>query len=97
MVTPADQRPRIEYPCRWEFKVIGLDERVLRRETEEALLSVLGSPAGTEARDYDLSISRTSRGGKYVSLSLALRVEDEAERDAIFTALNECPNIVMVI
>jgi len=48
-------------------------------------------------REFELGMSRTSKGGKYISLSLNLTVKDEAERDAIFKALTNRPEIVMVI
>ena len=51
----------------------------------------------TGDREFELGQSRTSKGGKYVSLSLNLTVQDEAERDAIFAALTSRPEILMVI
>lgn len=83
---PPD-RPNIEYPCPWGYRLIGPDERAIR----VAVVDVLG------AREYDLSVSRTSSGGRYVSLSLRLRVADEADRDAIYEALRAHPATLHVL
>jgi putative lipoic acid-binding regulatory protein len=95
MTETNNQRPVVEYPCPWGYKVIGPEEKSLREAVKECLDTCLNSNTGD--RDYELGLSRSSKGGKYVSLSLNLTVQDEAERDAIFTALKNRPEIVMVI
>lgn len=80
-------RPEIEYPCPWGYRLIGTDEREIRI----AVVDVLG------AREYDLTVSRTSSGGRYVSLSLRLHVADEADRDAIYEALRIHPATTTVL
>ena len=90
-----NQKPVVEYPCPWGYKVIGLDEDSMRGAVKQCLDTCLNQNSGD--REFELGQSRTSKGGKYVSLSLNLRVQDEAERDAIFTALTSRPEIMMVI
>jgi putative lipoic acid-binding regulatory protein len=51
----------------------------------------------TGDREFEIGLSRSSKGGKYVSLSLNLTVEDEAERDGVFAALKSRPEILMVL
>ena len=64
------EKPTINYPCSWTYKVIGSDEAHLRR----AIKTLLG--------DTDLIItpSHTSSGGKYCSLNVELVVEDDETR-----------------
>jgi len=89
------QRPEITYPTAWSFKVIGSDEQDLRRAVKITLAVCLDQNSGD--RTYELALSRTSTKGSYVSLNLSLTVLSEAERDAVFTGLADCPEIRMVI
>lgn len=91
----SSQRPEITYPTPWSFKVIGSDEQDLRRAVKITLAVCLDQNSGD--RDYELGLSRTSTRGGYVSLGLTLTVLSEAERDAVFTGLADCPEIRMVI
>ena len=89
------QKPVVEYPCPWGYKVIGPEEESMRAAVKECLDTCLNSNTGD--REFELGHSRSSKGGKYVSLSLNLTVQDEAEREAIFEALTSRPDILMVI
>ncbi len=79
--------PRITYPCRWSFTLIGTDEADMRAAAAACL-----SPTA-----YHLTPSRKSRGGKYTSLHLDATVASEAERNRLFTALKAAPAIKMVL
>jgi len=89
------QRPAIEYPCPWSFKVIGMDEEEVRRAVKIMLTVCLDQDSGD--RPYELGLSRNSGGGKYVSLNLTVTVNNQAERNALFAGLADCPEIRMVI
>lgn len=88
-------KPVVEYPCLWGYKVIGPDEESMRTAVKLCLDSCLNDNSGD--REFELGQSRTSKGGKYISLSLNLTVNDEKERDAIFQALTNRSEILMVI
>ncbi len=64
------EKPSIDYPCSWLYKVIGLDEEALRRAIE----IVIGD------KDVLITRSNTSSGGKYCSLNVEFVVEDEETR-----------------
>jgi putative lipoic acid-binding regulatory protein len=81
------QQPLIEYPCQWEYKIIGLDAVLMR----SAVAAVLESLA------YTIEPSHQSSGGKYVSLTVQLTVTDEAFRHRIFEELKSQPAIRMVL
>ena len=81
------QKPNIQYPCNWSYRIIGKEESLLR----EAAFSVAGD------RTYTLKKSNTSSGGKYVSLHLTVTVSDENERLRIFGELKQCPSVKMVL
>ena len=80
-------RPLIEYPCRWEYKAIGMDEVLMRAAIAEILADLA----------HELTFSRTSGGGKYCSMLLIVDVESEDHRDSIFTALQQHRDIRLVI
>ena len=95
MSEEKNQKPIVEYPSPWGYKVIGLEEDSMRGAVKECMDTCLNQNSGD--REFELGMSRSSKGGKYISLSLNLTVQDEAERDAIFQALTNRPEIVMVI
>ena len=80
-------KPEIVYPCRWQYKAIGLDEDRMRVAIVEIVAEL----------EYTLSLSNTSRTGKYCSMLLAVTVVSEAHRNAIFVALRDHRDITMVL
>ena len=84
---PIGGKPEIDYPCQWEFKVIGTDEAALRR----AIGQIVGD------RVHQLSVSNRSSGGKYCSLRLEVHVEDEASRNALFEALRDHEDVTTLL
>jgi len=81
------KKPDIKYPCPWGYKVIGLDEQALRAAVHDCLPDI----------DPQLTVSRTSASGKYVSLNLTVTVTDETHRNAVFAALANHVDIRLVI
>ena len=80
-------KPDIDYPCRWTYKVIGLDEQTLRR----GIARVIG------LRAHDLCLSHRSASGKYTSLTLELTVHSEPDRVAILAGLNAHAAVKIVL
>ena len=79
--------PDIDYPCLWEYKVIGTDEDKLR-----AALLAACAPAVPA-----ITLSNVSSRGTYYSLNAALEVENEEMRRRIFTYLKNSPDVKIVI
>ncbi|NOX25766.1 MAG: DUF493 domain-containing protein [Deltaproteobacteria bacterium] len=77
---------RISYPCSWSYKIIGQDKDMVK----EAITAIT-------AGKYTLNYSNASRTGKYHSWSLTLEVNSEAERNTLFKALKNHPQIKIVI
>jgi putative lipoic acid-binding regulatory protein len=80
-------KPEIDYPCVWQYKVIGME----RKAVQAALSEKLGDAP------YSLSESRTSRQGKYISLNLELTVHNEEQRLYLYSALTADPSIKLVL
>lgn len=68
---------KIDYPCEWEYRIIGTSEEALKLAVSEILCD----------RKYSLSFSNKSKTGKYVSLSLKTVVETEEIRKNTYAAL----------
>ena len=77
----------IVYPCPWSYRVIGRDREGVRAAVE----GVLGG------REFLLYYARASSGGKYHSWNIDLVVQDEAERDTLFSKLKSHPAVMVVI
>ncbi len=80
-------KPKIEYPCDWPFKIIGQDDKSLR----EVAVSTL------PGRNYTIYNSNTSSGGKYTSLNLVVYVKDASDIDEIFNRRHNNPAIKLIL
>ncbi len=83
----TQKKPKIDYPCKWEYKIIGLSEVAVK----DAVVTTLTQ------RDYKLNFSHKSRTGKYHSYSLETQVSSEEDRNIIFNGLSKSKNIQTVI
>ena len=81
------KRPRIDYPTRWGYRIVGTSEEAMRAH----VLALLGDV------EHELVLGNRSRGGKYVSLHLSLVVRDEAQRLAIYDHLTRHDAIRFVV
>lgn len=81
------KEPGVEYPCQWTYAIIGTDEKSIREAVAEIL----------KDKKYDLSLSKKSKGGKYVSMTTEVLVSSEEERNKIFSLLGKNPAVKTVI
>lgn len=81
----SEDRPEIDYPCEWSYKLIGREEAALREAVDIIVQA-----------DYSLVHSRKSTGGKYLSLELSLTVSTEEERLEIGKRLHEHEAVIYV-
>ena len=80
-------KPKIDYPCLWEYKVIATDFLQIR----EVVSDHLGDAP------YSLTESNTSSGGKYVSMRLELTVHSDYHRLRLYEVLSAHPAVKVVI
>ena len=83
----CETKPEIEYPCQWNFKVIGM----VREKIENAISDCVSLPG------KKISFSNVSKGGKYCSVNLEVTVADEQERNAIYISLKNHPDVKIVM
>ncbi|GAB4344502.1 MAG: hypothetical protein Kow0089_21080 [Desulfobulbaceae bacterium] len=85
-VASSGCRPKIDYPCSWQYRIIG-----------ESVSEMERIVAGLVHEEYTLTRSNVSRNGRYVSLSLELVVESEARRLELYRLLGAESQIKVVL
>ena len=83
----SNEKPQIDYPCEWGYKIIGTD----RLKLEAVVFEVMGN------RDYKQKGGNSSSKGKFHSLSTSCNVTSQEDRDSIFKAFQEHKDVKMVI
>jgi len=81
------KKPEIQYPCNWEYKIIGSDV--------DKILSAIEKAAG--GMDYTVKPSNVSRNNKYFSINVTIKVPNEVTRDIIYTSLVKNEDIKFVL
>lgn len=81
------QKPQIEYPTQWGFKLIGKDKDALHACIKE----VMGE------KEHLCSTGNASKNGKFHSYNASCIVESQEERDRIFKYFQEHDDVKMVI
>jgi uncharacterized protein len=81
------EKPKIDFPCEWSYKVFGSDKVQL----EEAINQVL-----TE-RPYRIVKATKSSKGKYISLTIKLTIMNQEELDMYYNALAKHASIKIVL
>ena len=87
MFTYLKGKPEIHYPCRWIFKLFGMDQGKMR---EAVVRTITGS-------DYTLTLSRSSRHKKYHCMNLDIMVMNEQDRTGIYQALVSHEAFVLIL
>ena len=87
MFTHIKGKPHIKYPCRWVYKLFGMDQSRIREAVARAV-------AG---HDHSLDLSRSSRHRKYHCMNLVVLVKDEKNRDDVFYALQREKDIILIL
>ena len=78
---------KIEYPCTWAFRVIGVEEKAMTSAVKDCV----------GHREFTLERANTSRTGKFLSLNLETVVESETDRNRLFQLLREHPAVKIVL
>jgi len=81
------KKPNIEYPCNWDYKIIGTSVDEMIKAIELA----------AEGMEYKISPSNVSSKGNYFSLNLTVFVTTEVIRDIIFAKLKANEFVKMVL
>ena len=77
----------INYPCVWQYKIIGADAETLRDAVETVV----------NKENFMLAKSKRSTKGKFVSFNLSVEVQNENHRLEIFDRLKAISAIRMIL
>ena len=80
-------KPQIDYPTRWGFKLIGRDIDALHTCIKE----IMGE------KEHLCSLGNASSGGKFHSYNASCIVESQEQRDALFQCFQDHNDVKMVI
>jgi hypothetical protein len=86
-----DSDTLIEYPCDFPIKVLG--------RTQAGFAQTVLEIVRTHAPDFDGSTMemKTSKQGKYLSVTCVVRVTSRQQLDDLYRALCDHPMVVMVL
>jgi len=87
IVDSNSKKPIINYPCDWQYKVIGTDLDELIKAIEIV----------ADGMEYKISSSNVSSKGNYFSVNLKVFVTSEVIRDIIFEKLKANEFVKMVL
>ena len=80
----------MKFPCSFPLKVMGLNEPAF----PDAVLSVFEKHMDRDRLSY---ATRTSRGNKYLSITVTFTASSRKQLDAIYEELNSHPLVVMTL
>ncbi|HOD36344.1 MAG TPA: DUF493 domain-containing protein [Syntrophales bacterium] len=81
------QKPHIDYPCRWGYKIIGTDEALLRGAVTEVVQDLA----------HSITPSNRSASGRYICLDVEMLVLNEDQRLTIYEGLRRHPAVKIVL
>lgn len=83
----SSSRPIIDYPCTWQYKIIGESRAAIRKVVAEAVAD----------RHFTLTDSNVSSSGRYVSMSLELTVHNDEQRLELYRIFAASQEIKVVL
>ncbi|WP_294954248.1 DUF493 domain-containing protein [Sulfurovum sp.] len=83
----TQDKPKIEYPANWGFKLIGRNKEALHACIKE----VMGD------KEHLCSLGNASKTGKFHSYNASCIVDDQEERDRLFKCFQDHDDVEMVI
>ena len=89
---PQDEpKPLLTFPCEFPIKVVG------RRE--DGFAQAIAEVAMRHAPDFrpETLGMRTSRNGRYLSLTVTIRARSREQLDALYQELSKHPGVMMVL
>lgn len=85
----TDDPQGFEFPCDYEIKAMGLDDGSFH----EVVIEIISRHC--DSVRHETLRHRSSRGGKYVSVSLVIEATSRAQLDAIYDDLTAHDKVLM--
>lgn len=84
------EKPEINYPTKWGFKLIGRNKEALLKCIKEIMKK-------TGEKEHLCSLGNASKTGKFHSYNASCTVDTEEERNKIFKYFSDHDDVEMVI
>jgi uncharacterized protein len=81
------KKAHFDYPCAWVYKVIGSSEESIRRAIKEII----------QDESCSVTLSSSSKTGKYHCINLELIVCSEEHRVSIYESLRKHPSVKIIL
>ena len=81
----------LEFPCTFPLKAIGKNTESFERYVKWVVQE------NVPGLDEDAFSRRTSRGDKYVSVSVTFMAESRSQVDSIYTALSKHEHVILLL
>ena len=83
-------KPEIQYPCRWQYRLIG--------EDRESILAAIGAAVGVNDMDLcTITEGNVSSSGRYITITLEMDIRDEEERLRLYHFFSDHSAIRVVL
>ncbi len=86
-----DDQQLLEFPCSPTLKVIGSDEDDFTEWVVAVVVEYMGSV------DTQSVHTRPSRGGRYISVSVAVRADTRGQLDGLYRALSADERVAFLL
>ncbi len=90
-MTETPSESPLQFPCEFPIKAFGLDGGDFAR-----LVADIARRHAPGLQDSAV-VSRPSKGGKYLAVTVLVQAESKAQLDAIYRDLGACPEVVMAL
>ncbi len=87
IINDREEKLELIYPCSWCYKLIASEKEALQKAIKDVI----------DEREHKLTHSKSSKGGKYISMNLDILVHNEDDRNFIYEALKAHQHIKMVL
>jgi len=87
MIDLSNEKLELDYPCRWEYKLVVLETCDIKKSVKEVVFE----------REHKIKPSKTSSKGKFKSYSLEMLVHNEDDRKELFELLRKHSDMKMVL
>jgi len=88
-MTELEHESPFEFPCQFPIKAMGKNIPDLDATVVEIIRRHVDDLSENAVR------TRSSKGGKFISITVEIEAQSKAQLDAIYMDLTACPDIIM--
>lgn len=88
---PDVEQGKLSFPCQIGIKAMGRQSEAFPESVKEIIAMHVEEDALVEVR------IRSSKAGKYLSVTCEVRLDNRDQMEAIYTAMHEHPDILMTL